>query len=116
MFSDTQIAAVGDGAFIFPIDDDMKGLLLVAVRIWVTTVSSSGIVQVQLRNVTQAVDMLSTRIQIDAGETSSSSAATPYVIDAANADVAEDNLIAVDVDAAGTGAMGLTIRTSWGRA
>lgn len=109
VFGDDQIVAAGDGKFIFAIPFDVQGMELVRVEIFVTTVSSSGIVQVQLRNITQAVDMLSTRVQVDAGEKNSRTAATAAVIDSNNDDVAWADEIAIDVDAAGTGAKGLGV-------
>ena len=64
---------------------------------------------IQIRNVTDAVDMLSTRISIDAGELHSKDATTPPVVDAAHDDVAYGDLLAIDIDTAGTGAKGLMI-------
>jgi len=46
--------------------------------------------------------MLSTVITIDSNETGSDTAATPAVIDTANDDVAENDLIRIDVDAKST--------------
>lgn len=97
----------GDGKFIFAfpyVSGTLKDL-----EIDVTTVSSSGIVQVQVRNATQSLDMLSTRIQVDANEFHSKDASTLFVINSANAVIARGDRIAVDVDAAGTGAKGLGI-------
>ena len=54
-----------------------------------------------------SVEMLTTKLTIDASETTSYTAATAAVIDAAHKDVATGDLIAVDVAAAGTGAKGL---------
>lgn len=112
VFADTGTGAAittGDGKFIFAIAKDMDGLDLRRVELFVTTVSSSGIVQVQVRNITQALDMLSTRVQVDASEFNSKTAATAAVINLANSEVAWADRIAVDVDAAGTGAKGLGI-------
>ena len=107
MFGDDSTVAGGDGAFTFDIPEWLDGLALTAVGAYVSTASSSGIVQVQLHNVTDAVDMLSTRVQIDANELVSKDSATQPVVNAANAGVAWGDLLRVDVDAAGTGAMGL---------
>lgn len=104
----------GDGAFIFEFPDDLDRMELNHARAFVTTVSSSGLVTVQLRNITQAVDMLSTKITIDAGETSSGTAATPPVINVANAIPDARDLIAIDVDTAGTGAKGLGVILRFG--
>jgi hypothetical protein len=109
VFSDTQILTVGDGRLIFLASDDMDGMDLVDAQAYVTTVSSSGTPTVQLRNITQAADMLTTRVTIDANEYTSYTAAAGRVIDTGNDDVAAGDRIAVDVDVAGTGAMGLGV-------
>lgn len=64
--------------------------------------SGTGVPAFQLRNVTDAVDMLTTKVTIDSGETTSGTAATPPVIDTTKDDVASYDIIAVDVDVAGT--------------
>jgi hypothetical protein len=53
--------------------------------------------------------MLTTPITIDPGEFTSFTAATPAVINTANDLVATGDLIAIDVDVAGTGAKGLGV-------
>ena len=53
--------------------------------------------------------MLTTKITIDASEFTSYTAAAAPVIDTGNDDVATGDLIAVDVDVAGTGAKGLGV-------
>lgn len=87
--------------------DHLAGLSLVEIGTYVSTVSSSGLVTMQLENLTAAADFLSTAVSIDASEKFSDDATTPYVIDAANAGVALHDEIAFDITAAGTGAMGL---------
>lgn len=109
VFSDTQGVATGDGKFIFEIPEDTDGMNLVAIETYVTTVSSSGKPTVQIRNVTQAVDMLTTKCEIDANEKNSKDAVTQPVIDTANDDVAWGDHIAIDVDVAGTGTKGLGV-------
>lgn len=109
VFEDTVPVVAGDSAFVFHIPADLDGLELGEVEINVETASSSGIVQVQLHNITDAVDMLSTRVQVDANELHSRTAATAAVVNAANAVVAHGDRIRVDVDAAGTGALGLDV-------
>jgi hypothetical protein len=69
----------------------------------------AGAVTVQLRNVTEAHDFLSTPITIDSGEFTSYASATEPVINAANAEVTTGDLIAVDVDAADGTAEGLGV-------
>lgn len=112
VFADDQLVQTGDGRRIFAVPQDMDGSVLTAVEIDVTTVSSSGIVQVQLRRMRVSVgdaDMLSTRVQVDANEFHSADAATAYVINTANDDVLHKDRIAIDVDAAGTNAKGLGV-------
>lgn len=76
-----------------------------AVRSSLTTVSSSGLVTVDINEAGATV--LSTKLSIDASEKTSTTAATAAVIsDAALADDAE---ITIDIDAAGTGAKGLKV-------
>lgn len=101
--------SVGDGAADYRVPSTVNGYNLISVAAAVTTVSSSGIPTVQIRNVTQAVDMLTTKLTIDAGETDSSTAATAAVIDTGNDDVATADLLRVDIDVAGTGAKGLMV-------
>lgn len=114
VISDTATLATGDGQIIIAISDDLNGADLIDADACVTTVSSAGTPTIQIRNITQAADMLSTRITIDANEFCSYTAATPPVIDTANDDVATGNLIAIDVDVAGTGAKGLIVILTFG--
>ena len=108
-FSPSQTIVTGDGAAYFPVPADLNGMDLVAVGSVCYTVSSSGVVQVQIHNLTSAVDVLSTRLEIDASEYSSYTAATPAVINTANDNFTSGDRWRIDVDAAGTGAKGLDI-------
>ncbi len=108
-FDDATVITTGDGKIIFMIPTALGGCDLTAAASFVTTVSSSGLPTVQIRNVTQAADMLTTKITIDVSEFTSYTAATPPVIDTGNDDVATGDLIAIDVDVAGTGAKGLGV-------
>lgn len=82
-----------------------SAVTLTAVRASLTTVSSSGIVTVDINE--SGSTILSTKLTIDVGEKTSTTAAVPPVIsDAALADDAE---ITIDIDVAGTGATGLKI-------
>jgi hypothetical protein len=110
VIDDATVLTTGEGKLIVCIPLALNGCNLTAVAAYVTTVSSSGLPSVGLRNVTQAaVEMLSTNITIDANETTSYTAATAPVIDTNNDGVVTGDLIAVDVDAAGTGAKGLGV-------
>jgi hypothetical protein len=99
----------GDGKAYFTVPALLNGHNLVAAHAALTTVSSSGLPTIQIANVTDSVDMLSTKITVDASELTSYTAATPPVIDTAHDDVATGDLLRVDVDVAGTGAKGLMV-------
>lgn len=103
----------GDGKAYFRVNSQLDGYDLFAVAAQVTTVSSSGTPTVQINNVTQAADMLSTKLTIDANEVDSSTAAVPAVIDAANDDVATADQLRIDVDVAGTGTKGLIVELTF---
>lgn len=99
----------GDGQAHWFVPSTLNGRNLVGVAAAVTTVSSSGTPTIQIHNVTQAADMLTTRITIDASEKHSKDATVAAVIDAANDDVATGDELRFDVDVAGTGAKGLVV-------
>lgn len=99
----------GDGKAYWRVPSALNGMNLVSVAAALTTVSSSGIPTVQIANVTDAVDMLSTKLTIDASELDSSTAANAAVIDTAKDDVATADMLRIDIDVAGTGAKGLMV-------
>lgn len=109
IFDDATAVSTGDGKIIFVIPESMNGMNLVKAHAMVSTVSSSGTPTVQIRNVTDSVDMLSTLITIDANEFTSYTAATAPVIDTTKDDVATADRIAIDVDVSGTGTKWLTV-------
>lgn len=103
VFDDTTLIEAGDGKVIFCIPAELNGMNLVSAHGFVSTVGTGAtLINVQIRNVTQAVDMLSTPITIDASEFTSYTAASQPGIDAGNDDVATGDLIAIDVDAIGS--------------
>lgn len=105
----TTSLTTGDGKWFFLVPSTLNGKNLVGARAAVTTASSSGTPTIQIANATDAVDMLSTRITIDANELTSYTATVPAVIDTAHDDVATGDLLRVDVDVAGTGTQGLIV-------
>lgn len=109
VIDDATTLTTGDGKVIFLVPQELNGYNLVGANAFVTTVSSSGTPTIQIRNVTDSVDMLSTRITIDANEYTSYTAAAAAVVNATYDDVATGDRLAVDVDVAGTGAKGLGI-------
>jgi len=101
-FDFTTDTATGDGAFYFHIDSTLAGMDLIDVHAEVITAGTTGTLDVQIANVTGAADMLSTKLTVDSAETGSDTAAAAAVIDTDNDDVAENDLIRVDVDAVHT--------------
>lgn len=75
------------------------------VRANLNTASSSGTPTVDINE--GGTTILSTKLTIDSGETTSTTAATPAVISDAN--LADDAEITIDIDVAGTGAKGLKV-------
>lgn len=78
---------------------------LTAVRASLTTTSSSGNPAIDINEA--GVSVLSTKITIDAGEKTSTTAATPPVI--SDSSLADDAEITIDIDTAGTDAAGLKV-------
>jgi hypothetical protein len=103
----------GDGKAYFAIPPELNGYNLVDADAVVTTASSSGLPTIQVHNVTDAVDMLSTRITIDASEFTSYTAVTAPVINTSNDDVATGDRLRIDIDVAGTGTKGLIVLLSF---
>lgn len=114
VFSDTQTVTTGDKKFQFEISEDMDGMSLTLIEMYVTTVSSSGkptlqVAKLPTNGTGAAVDVLSTKIEIDASEFNSRTAATQPVINTANDGVLAGDHYRLDVDVAGTGAKGLGV-------
>jgi len=100
---------VADGIDYMVIPYELNGMNLVSAHAAVDTASSSETPTIQLRNVTDSADMLSTRITIDVNEHNSYTATIPPVIDTSHDDVATGDRIAIDVDVKGTGTKGLVV-------
>ena len=92
----------GDGQYYFHIDSRIAGMNLVDVHAEVITAGTTNTTDIQLRNVTQTADILSTVLTIDSTETGSDTAAIPAVIDTNEDDMQENDVIAVDIDATST--------------
>lgn len=102
----------GDGKAYFRINSLFNAWNISAVAAHVTTASSSGLITIQIHNVTDAVDLLSTLLTIDANEKDSATATTPAVINTANDDVSTADEWRIDVDGAGTGTKGLIVEVT----
>lgn len=104
VFNDATDCATGDGAgdIFLRIPSTLNGFDLVGAAASCQTAGTTGTMDIQIHNVTQAADMLTTKITIDSAETDSSTAATPAAIDTANDDVATGDQLRIDVDAVHT--------------
>lgn len=89
----------GTGTKCSELPSGFNGLNVVEAVANVGTAGASGSANLfQIRNATDTQDLFSTKIMIDAGETTSTTAATPYVVDTAHDDMATADSLCVDVD------------------
>jgi hypothetical protein len=102
VFDYTTDVATGDGKFYYVVSEQMNGMNLVRVHARVITAGTTGTTDIQIANVTDAVDMLSTKLTIDSAETGSDTAAAAAVINTSTDDVATNDLLRIDVDAVST--------------
>jgi hypothetical protein len=102
VFDSAVSTATGDGKAFFRVPAELNGMNLTGVAMSVYTAGTTNTTDVQLRNKTDSVDMLSTKLTIDSTETDTSTAATPAVIDTTKDDVVTGDVIAIDVDAINT--------------
>lgn len=109
VISDAGTLTTGDGKFIFVASKEMEGWELVWAQAYITTVSSSGDVEIMLRDVGNAVDLLDEYLTIDEGDFHSSTSAQQMEITGGTVVVNERTRYAIDVDTAGTGAKGLGV-------
>lgn len=103
VFSPTTDVATGDGKKYFHIPSPLTSCNLVEVHAFVVTAGVTGTTDIQIHNVTDNTDMLSTKLTIDSGETGSDTAAAAAVIDATKDDVVTNDVIRIDVDAISSG-------------
>jgi uncharacterized protein YfaS (alpha-2-macroglobulin family) len=74
---------------------------LVEVHAKVITVGDGSTVSVQVHNLTDTTDMLSTNVTIDDGELDSKDAAAAVAIDTGEDDVVTNDVLRIDVDGDG---------------
>lgn len=106
-----EALTTGDGKAYIPVPAELAGMNIVDLHAVVLAPSTSGTIDVQIARGRQAsagaahtfVDILSTKITIDANEYSSKDAATQPVINTSNDDVSEGDVWRIDIDSVGTG-------------
>jgi hypothetical protein len=94
--------SVGDGKAYFVVPTELNGMNLVRVAATVITAGTTNSTTVQIHNATDSVDMLSTLMNIETGETSTRTSATPGTIDTTKDDVATGDVLRCDIDAVST--------------
>ena len=107
--ADTIGPSVGNGITHVTIPSTLDGKNLQSAQAHVYTAGTGSLTTVQLHNLTDGQDMLSTPITIDSGEKDSSTAATPSVT-GAYAGVSTADVIRIDVDIVATNTLGLEVR------
>lgn len=114
VIADTLPTYVGDGIARVVLPSNFGGLSLLNAGAHVYTPATGSTTNVQIHNETKGVDMLSTLIQIDAGENDTSTSATPPVI-GPNDGVSALDVIRFDIDQIGSGsaANGLELRIAF---
>jgi hypothetical protein len=114
LIADATAVASGEdfASYDFIVGSDLNGLSLTSISWFVKTGSSSGLPSFAVRK-NAATEMLSTNCTIDANELTSDTAATPPVINGANAHVATGDVLHFDCDAAGTGTLGSEVRMTF---
>lgn len=94
--------ATGDGQAYATIPAKLGGKRIRRVHARVLTAGTTGTTDIQIANVTNSVDILSTKLTIDSGETGSDTAATAAVINHSNSLLATNDLLRIDIDAVST--------------
>lgn len=107
-FGETNVLATGTGLLKWRAPHAMT---VVGLRASLSTTSSSGIPTVDINET--GTTIISTKLTIDAGETTSTTAAAAAVI--SDAAIADDAEITFDIDVAGTGAAGLKVKIYYTR-
>lgn len=102
---------VANGMGYFDIPSDLNGMNLVEINAFVITAGTTNPTTIQIYNFTDSVNMLSTAMAIETGETNTITSATPGTIDTAHDDVATNDIIRIDVTGTSTTkAKGLVVR------
>jgi len=107
--ADTISPTVGNGITHVTIPSTLDGKNLQSAQAHVYTAGTGSLNTIQLHNLTDGQDMLSTAITIDSGEKDSSTAATPSVVGGYSA-VSTADVIRIDVDVVATNTLGLEVR------
>lgn len=109
ILDDITALTTGNGKYHWVTPSQFNGRHIIGVFATIITASSSGTPTIQIHNLTNAVDILSTEITIDVGENTSDQATVSPVINPSNNLLTTGDILRIDVDVAGTGAKGLSV-------
>ena len=116
VFAPTVANATGDGKAYFHVPASMDGFILTGVHAEVITAGTTNTLDIQLHNVDNNLDMLSTLLTVDTGETGSDTAASAAAIDVDKDHINTNDVVRVDVDAVhSTPANGLLLTMTFER-
>jgi hypothetical protein len=103
VIASTVALATGDDKIRIHIPPDINGYDLTYVHAMVNATSAdSTTMLIQVYNLTDTTDMLTSGIEIDGGEKGSETATSAAVINAAADDVATNDILRIDLDAVGS--------------
>lgn len=102
VFEAATDTATGDGKACIHIPPGLDGMNLVYVHAEVDSAGTTGTTDIQIHNVDNSLDMLSTKLTVDSGETGSDTAATAAVINTSNDHVNTNDIVRIDIDAVST--------------
>ena len=107
--ADSIAPVTGNGITHFTIPSTLDGKNLSSAQAHVYTAGTGSLNTIQLHNLTDGQDMLSTAITIDSGEKDSSTAAIPSAT-GSYTEVSTADVIRIDVDVVATNTLGLEVR------
>ena len=113
LVNDSTVLTTGDGKAYFRAPDILNGWSITSVR--GARVAGNDNIQIQLYNVTQGTDTLSTALWIDGFEKDSTTAGTSTAINAAEDDLTTADRFRIDVDIAGTDTTWLEVQVEFER-
>ena len=85
---------------------------ITAVRASVTTAPAGSVLTVDINKAGGSTSLLSTKLTIDAGEKTSTTAATAAVLDAAQDDITDDEEMTIDIDTIGSSTAGAGLKVT----
>ena len=109
ILGDNQPLATTIGLTFFTVPAEFDGLKLVGCAAATPAGVGTGQSQFNLANITSGHPLLTTDITIDSGQSTSYTAAVQPVIDSAHAQVSTGDILTIDIDSAGLGALGLAV-------